>query len=390
LESYLFTKEAFADVKRCLEPDGLFVMYNFFRNGWLVARLQQTLTDVFGVEPLVFVLPYRPTVEPKLNWDGFTLFIAGSQAALEPIRQAFASPDLKVPLYLIDVTRPQDADTINGFHPESGGKAERSWLPIGLAQVQQPDDLDEATDDWPFLYLRGPMIPMLSVRGGLIMAGIALLLLAWFAPPRTSDLQTWREELRHIAQFWTRRSNGRSFGFDGRMFFLGAGFMLVETKAVVHMALVFGSTWMVNSVVFLAVLIMILAANLFVLFVRPKRLWHYYLALFVTLLLNVLVPLNSFLGWPFVWQIVASCLLVFAPIFFAGVIFAMAFSKGASADRAFGFNIAGAMLGGLSEYSSMLLGFRYLLLVALAFYALSALWRGSLRDQETIEMATSA
>ena len=49
------------------------------------------------------------------------------------------------------------------------------------------------------------------------------------------------------------------------MFFLGAGFMLVETKAVVHMALLFGSTWMVNSVVFFAVLVMILLANLFVL-----------------------------------------------------------------------------------------------------------------------------
>ncbi len=49
------------------------------------------------------------------------------------------------------------------------------------------------------------------------------------------------------------------------MFLLGAGFMLVETKAVVHMALLFGGTWIVNSVVFCAVLVMILAANLFVL-----------------------------------------------------------------------------------------------------------------------------
>jgi hypothetical protein len=30
------------------------------------------------------------------------------------------------------------------------------------------------------------------------------------------------------------------------------------------------------------------------------------------------------------------------------------------------------MLGGLAEYSSMLLGFQYLMLVAVAFYALSA------------------
>ena len=44
---------------------------------------------------------------------------------------------------------------------------------------------------------------------------------------------------------------------------LGAGFMLIETKAVVQMALLFGGTWLVNAVVFIAVLLMILGANVF-------------------------------------------------------------------------------------------------------------------------------
>ena len=48
------------------------------------------------------------------------------------------------------------------------------------------------------------------------------------------------------------RCGGR--GPAARMFFLGAGFMLLETKGVVHMALLFGSTWMVNSIVFFAIL----------------------------------------------------------------------------------------------------------------------------------------
>ena len=39
----------------------------------------------------------------------------------------------------------------------------------------------------------------------------------------------------------------------------------------------------------------------------------------------------------------------------------------------FGSNIAGAVVGGLSESFSMLLGFRHLLLVAIAFYLFSAL-----------------
>ena len=70
------------------------------------------------------------------------------------------------------------------------------------------------------------------------------------------------------------------------MFFLGAGFMLLETKGVVHMALLFGSTWMVNSIVFFAILTMILLSNLYVLAVQPQRLWPYYALLIAALLVN--------------------------------------------------------------------------------------------------------
>jgi hypothetical protein len=212
------------------------------------------------------------------------------------------------------------------------------------------EPLRTASDDWPFLYLRNPMIPALSLRGAAIMAGLALLLLYCFRP-------------RGVGPRWV---------FDGRMFFLGAGFMLVETKAVVHMALLFGSTWMVNSVVFFAVLVMILAANLFVLRFRPQRLWPYYAGLLAALALNSIIPLDYFLGMDRAVQVLGSCLLVFAPIGFAGVIFAVSFGRSSEPDRAFGTNIAGAMLGGLAEYTSMLLGFQYLVLVAMAFYVLSA------------------
>ncbi|GAC1467760.1 MAG: hypothetical protein NVSMB9_09720 [Isosphaeraceae bacterium] len=36
---------------------------------------------------------------------------------------------------------------------------------------------------------------------------------------------------------------------NGRMFFLVQVFMLLEAKGVVHMALLFGSTWVINSIV---------------------------------------------------------------------------------------------------------------------------------------------
>jgi hypothetical protein len=157
-----------------------------------------------------------------------------------------------------------------------------------------------------------------------------------------------------------------------QLFFLGAGFMLVETKAVVTMALLFGSTWIVNSVVFFAVLVMILLANYWMLRFKPVRIWPYYIGLFVALLANTLVPLDFFLGKARVVQVTGSSLLVFAPIFFAAVIFAGAFRKTERPDRALGINIAGAMVGGLAEYSSMLLGFQYLMAVAILLYAISA------------------
>ncbi len=148
--------------------------------------------------------------------------------------------------------------------------------------------------------------------------------------------------------------------------------MLIETKAVVHMALLFGSTWVVAALVFLAVLIMILAANLFVLRFRPQRLSLPYAGLLATLILSLLIPLDSLLGLPRGLQECLACLLVFGPIFFAGVIFAISLERSPEPGQALGVNIAGAMAGGLAEYLSMLLGFHGLVYVAIAFYVLSA------------------
>jgi SAM-dependent methyltransferase len=348
LESYLFTRQAFADVRRRLKPGGLFVMYNYYRQGWIVARLKQGLEEVFGDSPLVMTLPSLEEVVPEQGYSGFTAFFSGP--GKDRLAEAFRHGD-----YWVRGGAAPAPTTPGGFQkPTTQQEAQAPWHPFGQARVLVPTEpLRTATDDWPFLYLRGPMIPNLSLRGMALMGGLALLLLALFAPRRGAT------------------SRGPSLGW--RMFFLGAGFMLIETKAVVHMALLFGSTWMVNSVVFLAVLVMILAANLFVLAVRPRRLWPYYLGLFATLILNAWVPLDAFLGMERATQVASSCLLVFSPILFAGVIFAVSFGRSAEPDRAFGANIAGAMLGGLAENVSMLLGFQHLVLVALGLYALSTL-----------------
>jgi hypothetical protein len=196
-----------------------------------------------------------------------------------------------------------------------------------------------------------------------LVAGISLVILATFVPVRTA------------------RPNGR-------MFFLGAGFMLLESKGVVHMALLFGSTWVVNAVVFAAILVMILLSNLFVSLVRPRALWPYYLLLGAALVLNALVPMSGFLRLAGLLRLTASCAVVFVPVFFAGVIFSVGLRDSARPDVALGSNVAGVILGGLAENMALVFGFDHLLLVALVFYSLSALLgtRGS-NDGTTGAMA---
>jgi hypothetical protein len=147
--------------------------------------------------------------------------------------------------------------------------------------------------------------------------------------------------------------------------------MLLETKGVVHMALLFGSTWVVNSIVFMAILLMILAANLFVTAAKPPSGWLLYGLLIASLVVNALVPMNTFLSLPGATRVIVSCLVVFVPVFFAGVAFAAAFRDSAQPDIDLGCNIAGVIVGGLSEQLSLILGFDHLLLVAVAYYVLS-------------------
>jgi hypothetical protein len=85
--------------------------------------------------------------------------------------------------------------------------------------------------------------------------------------------------------------------------------------------------------------------------------------------------MSYFLNLPGAAKVVASCAVVFVPIFFAGVIFAASFRDSQHPDADFGSNIGGVILGGLSENLSLMLGFGHLILLAILFYVLSAVLR---------------
>lgn len=341
LENFLFTREAFEDVKRRLAPGGIFVTYNCFRQGWVVARIADMLTDVFGTAPLVLTIPPAVEVDPDGEpWSGLSIMIAGDTAG---IRSAFE----RAGRFSFNPSVGRSLQS-NGFADLPAGQGE--GLALRLTSISRANPpLVQATDDWPHLYLRAPSLPLrpyLSTTICLVLLSLAMVFV--MVPQSAAKI-------------------------DGRMFFLGAGFLLIETKAVVQLALLFGGTWIVNSAVFFSILLMVLFSNIAaLLFRKVDRRWCYG-ALFAALALSYAVPLDLFLhGSPF-WRYGASTLLAVLPVLFAGIIFADAFRRSSAPDYDYASNVAGAIVGAWVEPLSMIFGFRGLGLVAMAFYGASAL-----------------
>jgi SAM-dependent methyltransferase len=349
LESFLFTEEALRDIKQKLKPGGIFAMYNLYRRGWLVGRLAKMAEEVFGSKPLVLSLPYQAEITAESNQGNhLTLLLVGPKPSsrIDTIVARFKDAGF----FWVN-EQPRWNESVSGFGPEPPevpGAETANWQRIGRTDVATSTIKWLPTDDWPFLYLREPMIPGLNLRWMLLVVVLSLALLSVFVPLRSSQ-PNWQ------------------------MFFLGAGFMLLETKGVVQMALLFGSTWIVNSIIFFAILVMILCSNLFVLWFQPRKRWLVYYGLLVaSLAVNLVVPMDSYLGLSGIWRAVFACTLVFAPVFFAGIIFALAFRDSQRPDIDLGSNIMGVMLGGLSENLSLATGFNSLLVLAIGYYLLSA------------------
>ena len=205
------------------------------------------------------------------------------------------------------------------------------------------------TDDWPFLYLRPSATPWtyLTVFALIAITGAIAL----------------------------RRVFGRSLfargRFDPQMFLLGAAFLLLETRAVTQLSLLFGSTWVVNTSVFGGVLFMVLAANLVAARLRSydRRLWYGLLAL--SLIGLWLLPPRELMELTLLTRAVLGGLAFAVPIFFAGVIFSSELRTRGDASAALGSNLCGAVVGGLLENLSMMIGLKAIGLLALVIYLVS-------------------
>ena len=373
LESYLFTQEAMDDIKARLKPGGMFAMYNYFRQGWVVGRLQQMTKNTFGTEPIIISFPYKETIKLTDSQSKLITFVlAGNTKRIE---ESFAKNGDYWLNRAPQINKDMTASAFGAAPPQG---IEGQWNRITPAHLdtswpaaEGPTPLNYLPrDNWPFLYLREAVIPDLNLRGMALLAFLSIVMLLVIAPGR--------QNLANIQI--------AGYKFNGRMFFLGAGFMLLETKSVVHMALLFGSTWYVNSIVFAAVLVMILLANLFVHLFKPQNTTPFYILLVLSLIIGIMVPMNTFLALPGALKIIASCVVTFAPIFFAGLVFATSFRDSRNPGLDFGCNIAGVMLGGLCENLSLMLGFSNLLGVAILFYVLSAVLQPRVRETASVPL----
>ena len=222
----------------------------------------------------------------------------------------------------------------------------------GYLGIEEPTSSTEeamtTSDDWPFLYIRPGLFPWgyVLLLGAVLLSGIPAVRMAY----------------------------GRDVtggGFDPPLFFMGAAFLLLETRGVTSLSLLLGSTWVVNSVVFAGILTTVLLANFAVdrIGLKDERRW------FIPLLLSLLVlwamPVGALNALPSLGRAVLGGLLVGLPIGFAGVIVSTRLQKTAKPAASLGSNLLGAVLGGCLEYMSMWTGLRALVLLAGLFYALA-------------------
>ena len=212
-------------------------------------------------------------------------------------------------------------------------------------QPASPTTPPPATDDYPFLYLQARTIPDFYLLTLALILGSALLLVGLSAG--------------------TLRPMGRYLD----LFCMGAAFLLLETKNVVQFALLFGTTWFVNSLVFVGILLAVYLAIEVARRVDLGPSWRLYLALLVALVVAWLVQPELLLTLTVVPRFVVAIVIAFAPVFLANLVFARRFRDVAASNLAFAANLLGAMVGGVLEYASLLTGYRALLILIAVLYA---------------------
>lgn len=204
---------------------------------------------------------------------------------------------------------------------------------------------DIPTDDWPFFYMPKRIYPVsyLGILG-------LILLLSIFA----------------TYNFFQQKPAFSSLAF----FFLGAGFMLIETKAITELGLTFGNIWQVIGIVIAGILLMAFLGNCIVQLFHIKRPSLWFVLLLASLLMGFVVSGYGGFG-PSLTGKASTIVMLICPMFFSGIVFSTLLGQSKDIAGVMAINLLGAMTGGILEYNSMYFGFRFLYLLAIALYLLA-------------------
>jgi len=343
LESYLFTEECFTKIKERLKPNGVFAFYNFNFHSWHVIRTHMMMEKVFGAPVALITIPYRGAMTAQTESQyGLTVFLAGN---ISPIMEKLEATG---GLYLLDDSGLNANLTINGFETELllKEKPEKAFELARLTATENDPDFIMPTDDWPFYYKRHKSLAPHDYRGLAVILFCSLAFIGFSAG---------REMLK----------------FSPHFFFLGGGFMLLQVVSITRLALLYGTTWIVNSIVFFSILTMAFFANLLVIKLKPQRIALTYILLLATIVLSWAAPLQMFAGMGAAAKFALSSVVTFLPIVFSGIIFSTSFSASRYPAAHFGSNLLGIIIGGMAVYMASILGYQDLLVVVFIIYALS-------------------
>jgi len=235
--------------------------------------------------------------------------------------------------------------------PDANAFASIGFTNVSDYFAQPYPEASVPTDDWPFFYMVERSFPVTYM----IALGMVLLL----------------------SYYFVRKTIGFTEPIDRSyvpFFFLGSGFMLVETKAITELGLHLGGTWFVIAATIVMVLLMAFLANLMVRRKLVPKTGLAYLGLFVSLLIGYFNARNHELvafSSPAA-NLMVSCVLLTVPLFFSGIVFSTLIGKvEVNISTALAYNLMGALFGGLMEYNSMYFGFAFLYLLAIGFYFLA-------------------
>jgi hypothetical protein len=218
---------------------------------------------------------------------------------------------------------------------------------------------DISTDDWPFFYMPRRVYPISYLIMVFQVLVLSLLIAVNYFPekPQFSQLS---------------------------FFFLGAGFMLIETKGITEMGLTFGNTWQVIGIVIVGILTMAFLGNCAVRWFNIKVSLVPYLFLFAALGLGWNVARTGGFASTPLGRAETSIVLTL-PLLFSGIVFSTLLSNKGQVSGMMAMNLLGAICGGLLEYNSMYFGFRFLYLVAMLCYLFAfvsglSLWKKNIPE----------